>query len=159
MVWAGWIVPRDQSPDFAAARGSNSEVLLPDLRQRSSGQHSYHAGRGTRKSGVPTSTASQQAPGKNSSAAQKSKIPGQFRGTSAPFRHLQRGARMPRRCIRCAHPAVPGSSRCRDHTTSNWHRSKRPYTEIYRSPAWTTMRARAQRRAHVLRRRLSRAKH
>ena len=52
---------------------------------------------------------------------------------------------MSRRCIRCPQPAVPGSSRCRDHTTSNWHRSKRPYTEIYRSPAWTTMRARVLR--------------
>jgi 5-methylcytosine-specific restriction endonuclease McrA len=41
--------------------------------------------------------------------------------------------------------AVPGTSRCKAHTNSNWARSKHPYSSVYKSSRWTDLRKRVLR--------------
>ena len=45
--------------------------------------------------------------------------------------------------------ALPNSSRCAAHTNSNWGRSKTPYGAVYKSRAWTDLRARVLREEPV----------
>ena len=54
---------------------------------------------------------------------------------------------MPRNCVvsTCRDHAVPGTSRCRAHSNSNWGRSKSPHAHVYKSQTWTRMRARVLR--------------
>jgi 5-methylcytosine-specific restriction endonuclease McrA len=41
--------------------------------------------------------------------------------------------------------AVPGTSRCKAHTNSNWGRSKHPYSSVYKDQRWTDLRKRVLR--------------
>ncbi len=60
-------------------------------------------------------------------------------------------AKLKRACIRygpkCSDGgvAVPGTSRCRAHTNSNWGRSKHPYSSVYKSQQWVELRKRVLR--------------
>ena len=41
--------------------------------------------------------------------------------------------------------AVPGTSRCKAHTNSNWARSKHPYSKVYKDAQWVNLRKRVLR--------------